>query len=75
MPAEWYKHYWPAKFMSDACFISGMLQNYELTLMINAGFKTLMNLRKGKEYNGQRTQEEVVLLNIKDKTGTYIGNL
>ena len=39
--------------------------------MLNKTYDVIANLRKGVTTAGQPSQEESILLNIKDRTGTY----
>ena len=48
-----------------------MTGSHELSVLIAAGYKALVNIRKGVTSAGSPSQEESILLNIKDRTGTY----
>ena len=52
-----------------------MIQSNHLQLFNSSGFGVILNNRRGAVTppDDTPTQEEVVLLNIKDRTGTYTG--
>ena len=72
-PKDWYTFYWLAKPVHRHYFVAGQIERGDWKTIQDAGFKTLINSRRGKVTSGQGSQEEVTLLNIKDKTGTYSG--
>ena len=66
--------YWHAKPLYGNWFVSGQFESTDLeSLIVGGGYKTLINVRKGVMTLGDPSQEEVPLLNVKDKTGTYTG--
>ena len=72
-PPNWYEYYWPAKPIYGIWFNAGQVQSNGVGAVKSAGFKTVINTRKGSVTSGEASQEEVTLLNIQDKTGTYTG--
>ena len=72
-PKDWYTFYWAAKPVHEHWFVAGQIQRNDSKTIQYAGFKTLFNFRNDTVAAGQRSQEEVELLNIKDHTGTYSG--
>jgi hypothetical protein len=73
---DWYKNYWMMKPVYKNIFISGQIQYDHLESISSVGIKVIVNSRKGNTIPPANTQsqEEVTLLNIKDRTGTYAGS-
>lgn len=69
---EWYKEMWFLKPVYGNIYISGQLKSNYLPLLENQ-LDTYINLRRGATSppGNTRTQEEVTLINIRDRTGTY----
>jgi hypothetical protein len=68
----WYQTMWFLRPVADGVFTSGQIQKNYLPLLED-GITTYINLRRAAMTNGVPTQEEVTLLNIRDRTGTYVG--
>ncbi|XP_070570808.1 uncharacterized protein [Ptychodera flava] len=67
------QQYWHAKPVTADWFVAGQIYSKHMPLMEAAGFKSIINVRRGVTVKPQGTpsQEEVTLLNIIDRTGTY----
>ncbi len=74
---DWYERYWLLKPVHKEWYISGQIQINHLPILDTIGFATIINSRKGvtiRDSNPPRqSQEEAILLNIKDRVGTYTG--
>ena len=73
---KWYQYYWQMKPVYENVFISGQIQEHHLANIKSVGIVSVVNTRRGLTNlaTGHKLQEEVTLLNIKDRTGTYTGN-
>lgn len=69
-PEEW-MDYWVAHPVYKNWYTAGQITKTHLKVMEEVGFKTVINIRSGIMLDGKPNQEEVNLLNIKQKTGTY----
>ncbi|XP_077997484.1 uncharacterized protein LOC144450696 [Glandiceps talaboti] len=69
---DW-KKYWPAKYVSSTFFDAGQIWRSHIPRIREAGFKAVVNMRRGLTLPDSDTpsQEEVTLINIPDGTETY----
>ncbi|XP_077870322.1 uncharacterized protein LOC144363583 [Saccoglossus kowalevskii] len=69
-------NYWLAKPIESNWYISGQTYKQHIPMIESAGYKAIINLRKGVQggTHNEPSQEEVTLLNIHDRTGTYSGS-
>ncbi|XP_077997766.1 uncharacterized protein LOC144450893 [Glandiceps talaboti] len=68
---DW-KKYWPAKYVSSTFFDAGQIWRSHIPRIKEAGFKAVVNMRKGLTMpNSAPSQEEVTLINVQDDTGSY----
>lgn len=72
-PEDWLD-FWFAHPVYYNWFIAGQIYNSHLSPLKDFGYKTVLNVRSGVVYKNKPNQEEVNLLNIKSKTGTYGNN-
>ncbi len=74
---DWYKRYWMLKPVYREWYIAGQIQRNHLPMVDTVGFVTYINSRKGVVIKDSDppipSQEEVALLNEKNKIGTYTG--
>ncbi|XP_069142054.1 uncharacterized protein [Argopecten irradians] len=71
VPEEWYD-YWMAHSVYKNWFTAGQIRDSHLETLQMAGFTHVINMRMGVEdENGNPSQEQVTLINIKDGTSTY----
>ncbi|CAH1801879.1 unnamed protein product, partial [Owenia fusiformis] len=70
MGNQWQK-YWLAKPLYKNIFIAGQVWSSNIQNLKDAGYSTIINVRKGVTENSMPSQEEVTLLNVRGKTGTY----
>lgn len=69
---EWYRTYWLVKHVYGNWYVSGQIQRHHLAAIGTMRFESWINSRKGKTTPPDTpSQEEVTLLNIRDRTGTY----
>ncbi|RUS90671.1 hypothetical protein EGW08_001571 [Elysia chlorotica] len=69
-PEEWLD-FWYAHPVYYNWFLAGQIYRSHLEPLKDFGYKTVINVRSGVLHNSEPNQEEVNLLNIKSKTGTY----
>ncbi|KAJ8302208.1 hypothetical protein KUTeg_021195 [Tegillarca granosa] len=69
-PEEW-RDYWVAHSVYKNWYTAGQIRKAHLRVLRDAGFKSVVNMRLGMTHNGEKSQETVTLLNIKDGTPTY----
>ena len=72
---DWYTKYWMLKPVYKEWYVSGQIQTNHIAMIDAMGFVNLINARRGVVItnSGAPSQEEVTLLNIRDRTGTYTG--
>ena len=63
--------YWPAHRIGKNWYTAGQIRRQDLPFLESVGFKSLINMRMGVEYENKPSQEPVTLLNVKDSLGTY----
>ncbi|ELU00764.1 hypothetical protein CAPTEDRAFT_202160 [Capitella teleta] len=66
----WYQTMWWLRPIADGIFLSGQIKSNYLPLL-EGQIKTYINLRRAAVNNGNPDQEEVTLLNVRDRTSTY----
>ncbi|GFO42810.1 beta-lactamase hydrolase-like protein [Plakobranchus ocellatus] len=69
-PVEWLD-FWFAHPVYYNWFSAGQIYQSHMAPLKDFGYESVLNVRSGAFYNGKANQEEVNLLNIKSKTGTY----
>ncbi|XP_005090861.1 uncharacterized protein LOC101857383 isoform X2 [Aplysia californica] len=69
-PEDWLD-YWFAHPVYKNWFVAGQITKSHLSPLEEFGYKSVVNIREGMTYKGKPSQEEVNLLNIRDRTGTY----
>ncbi|XP_050411917.2 uncharacterized protein LOC126826863 [Patella vulgata] len=69
-PRSWIK-YWQAYPVYRNWFTAGQMIKPTFSVVEEAGFSSIVNLRAGVTFCENPSQEEVTLLNIKEGTGTY----
>ncbi|XP_060064661.1 uncharacterized protein LOC132545013 isoform X2 [Ylistrum balloti] len=71
VPDEWYD-YWLAHPVYKNWFTAGQIRENQLETLKMAGFIHVVNMRMGvHDENGNPSQEQVTLINVKDGTPTY----
>ncbi|XP_021362352.1 uncharacterized protein LOC110456117 isoform X1 [Mizuhopecten yessoensis] len=71
VPEEWYD-YWMAHPVYQNWFTAGQIRQSHLENIQMAGFIHVINMRMGvDDENGNPSQEQVTLINVKDGTPTY----
>ena len=72
---DWANNYWLAKPVYRNVYIAGQIRSNYLQSIKDARYDVIINYRKGVVIppDNKPSQEEVTLLNIKDRTGTYDG--
>ncbi|KAL8589356.1 hypothetical protein ACOMHN_021508 [Nucella lapillus] len=70
VPEDW-MDYWMAHPVHKNWYIAGQITRSHLSVLDEVGFRSVVNLRSGITLDGKPNQEEVNLLNIKQKTGSY----
>ena len=70
IPPKWF-NYWQGHFVYKNWFTAGQITPSQIKVLEFTGIKSVVNVRAGVQFEGRPTQEEVALLNIKGKTGTY----
>lgn len=70
VPEDW-MDYWMAHPVYKNWYMAGQITKSHLPVLDEVGFRSVVNLRSGITLDGKPNQEEVNLLNIKQKTGTY----
>ncbi|XP_033745050.1 uncharacterized protein LOC117330705 isoform X2 [Pecten maximus] len=71
VPDEWYD-YWMAHPVYKNWFTAGQISESHLQTLQMAGFIHVINMRMGvQDENGNPSQEQVTLINVKDGTPTY----
>ena len=74
---NWDRKYWLMKPVYKNWYVAGQIQTNQAGNLSSLGIDVVVNCRQsatsGKHHARRPSQEEVVLLNIKDNTGTYVG--
>ena len=74
---DWNTKYWLMKPVYKNWYIAGQIQTNQAGNLSSLGIDVIINCRQratsGKRRVRRPSQEEVVLLNIEDNTGTYVG--
>ena len=73
-PEEWLD-YWYAHPVHYNWFFAGQIYHSHIGPLKDYGYKTVLNVRSGILHGDIPSQEEVNLLNIKSRTGTYGGSV
>ncbi|XP_067684872.1 uncharacterized protein [Haliotis asinina] len=68
---DYWLDYWLGHPVYKNWYTAGQITRSHIELLEFTGFKSVINLRAGFQLEGKPSQEEVNLLNIPEKTGTY----
>ena len=68
---DWYDKYWLVRPVYKNFYVIGQLRSSHFQHLKDFGFKSVFNLRYGKEWDGKPAQEEVTLSNVRCFTWTY----
>lgn len=70
LPKQWL-NYWHAIPVYKNWFVAGQILESHIPRIMQAGFKSVVNLRAGTTHKGKPAQEKVTLMNIADNSKTY----
>lgn len=70
LPKQWL-NYWQAIPVYKNWFVAGQILESHIPRIMDAGFKSVVNLRSGTTHKGKPAQEKVTLMNIADNSKTY----
>ena len=69
---KWYATYWIVKPIYGNVYVAGQIQSSHAKKINELNFQSIINVRRQvTDDTGAPSQEEVTLLNIRDRTGTY----
>ena len=66
---DWFTKYWLLKPIHGNLYLAGQIQTNYISNIKDAGFQVIVNSRKGLTFKGEPSQEEVLLVNVKDNQG------